>query len=168
MPTCRAKRLKLKKKISALNYEAEPVRERIEGLNAFIQGRGMACSKCPGCSLLLWTRPLEGKGVGNRVARGDQMDTLSPGPFYLLLNQSLQEALLNKQENRRAQNRLRQGKKLPLVLPDPKLTESVEDSCPLGKGRLLLPQAPKALHNPGAAGRERALAVLGCAAPDRT
>ena len=39
--------------------------------------------------------------------------------------------------------------------------ESVEDSCPLGQGRLLLPQAPKA-HNPGAAGRERALAVLGC------
>lgn len=48
--------------------------------------------------------------MGNRVARGDQMDTLSPGPFYLLLNQSLQEALLNKQENRRVQDRPRQAK----------------------------------------------------------
>ena len=66
MPRSRAKRLKLKKKISAFNYEAEPVRERIEGLNAFIQGRGMACPKCPGCSLLLWTRPSEGKGWGIR------------------------------------------------------------------------------------------------------
>lgn len=105
--------------------------------------------------------------MGNRVARGDQMDTLSPGPFYLLLNQSLQEALLNKQENRRVQDRPRQAKKLPLVLPDPKLMESVEDSCPLGQSRLLLPQAPRA-HNPGAAGREQALAALGSAAPART
>lgn len=101
------------------------------------------------------------------MAGGDQMDSLSPGPFYLLLNQSLQEALVNKQENRRAQDCPRQGKKLPLVLPDPKLMESVEDYRPLGQGRLLLLKAPRA-HNPGAAGRERALAVLGSAAPART
>lgn len=73
---------------------------------------------------------------------------------------------MNKRETEEPRTAPGRGK-ITLMLPDSKLMESVEDSCPLGQSRLLLPQAPRA-HNPGAAGKEQALAALGFAAPART